>query len=172
MTNKKENKVSNFVKGEVLKLERNSFTFRIFAIVVSYAAMTLWLNAIRTTAPLWFVWVLIIIQLLLYCSIFLSCCARLVVIGLNKNIGLAIFITLAVLGRVNDWELLIIPLTVIVILIYSAKAKNVSNEHKAFLRQKSDITENKETARDYIKSKKGKTHYLIEKNGKREGKWI
>lgn len=124
MTNKTENKVSNFVKGEKFKFERNSFIFRIFAIVVSYMAMTLWLNAIRADASLWFLWVLIVIQFLLYCSIFSSCYTRSVVVGLNKNLGLVVFSALAILGRVNDWELLIIPLLVIIMLILSAKNKN------------------------------------------------
>jgi len=101
--------------------------------VIGYIGITFWLNAIRATAPLWFVWVLIIVQFALYFSIFISSYRRAIGCGLNKNISLIIFIALAILGRVNDWEILVIPLTIIIMLIFSMKTKNVSDDKKHLL---------------------------------------
>ncbi len=138
MENKTENKANEFIKGEVLKMERNSFVVRIIVAAVGYAGITFWLNAIRATAPLWFVWVLIIVQFALYFSIFIAGYRRTVVCGFNKNISFFILVALAVLGRVNDWELVIIPLTVIALLIVSARAKNVSDTGKTLLPEHSN----------------------------------
>jgi hypothetical protein len=131
-----ENKASDFIKTEVLKLERSSFVFSILATAVGYAGITFWLNAIRATASLWFVWVLIVIQFALYFSIFIVSYQRSKVCGLNKNLGIIIFTAFAVLGRVNDWELLTIPLLVVSMLIISTRNKNVSDKGKSLLSEK------------------------------------
>lgn len=136
MENTTNNKAHDFIKGEVLKIERSSFVFRIIATAVGYAGITFWLNSIRVTAPIWFVWILIIIQFVLYFSIFNLGYHRAIICGLNKNIGIIIFIALAILGRVNDWELVIIPLTIVIMLVVSARAKNVSEEMKHSLPEK------------------------------------
>ncbi len=126
MKNNKSNKSNEFIKGEVLKLERNSFAVSIIVTAIGYTGITFWLNAIRANASLWFVWVLIIVQFTLYFSIFISSYRRAIVCDLNKNISLIIFTALTILGRVNDWEILVIPLTIIVMLILSMKNKNIS----------------------------------------------
>lgn len=136
MENETNNKAHDFIKGEVLKMERNSFFVRMIAAALAYAGISYWLNAIRADASLWFVWVLIIIQFALYFSIFIMGYRRAIVSGFNKNLSLIVFIALAILGRVNDWELAVIPLTVIIMLIISAKAKNVSDNSKHLLPQK------------------------------------
>lgn len=118
-----EKQPSDFIKMETQKAERRIFFGKIISIVIGYAGITFWLNAIRATWPIWFVWVLIIVQLILYFSIFVSSYNRASAIGLNKTLGFIIFVALAVLGRVNDWELLIIPLLVVIMLIFSAKNK-------------------------------------------------
>ncbi len=129
MENKTNNKVSDFIKTEVLKFERNSFVFQILIVVVGYIGITLWLNAIRATASLWFVWALIIIQFILYCSIFSVGYLRSLKCGLNKNFGFILFIILAILGRVENWELFIIPVFIIIMLIFSARnLKKMSNK--------------------------------------------
>lgn len=130
MKNEKSNKANEFIKGEVLKLERNGFAVRIIITAIGYVGITFWLNAIRATAPLWFVWVLIIVQFALYFSIFITSYRRAITCGLNKNISIIIFTVLAILGRVNDWEIAIIPLTIIIMLIFSTKAKDVSGDNK------------------------------------------
>ena len=138
MAMENENKAHEFIKGEVIKMERNSFFVRIIAATIAYAGITYWLNAIRADAQLWFVWLLIIVQFALYFSIFIAGYRRAIVSGFNKNISFIIFVALAVLGRVNDWELVVIPLTVIVMLIVSARAKNVSETGKALLPEHSN----------------------------------
>ena len=138
MAMENENKAHEFIKGEVIKMERNSFFVRIIAATIAYAGITYWLNAIRADAQLWFVWLLIIVQFALYFSIFIASYRRAIVSGFNKNISFIIFVVLAVLGRVNDWELVVIPLTVIVMLIVSARAKNVSETGKALLPEHSN----------------------------------
>ena len=132
-----ENKTHEFLKGEVLKMERNSFFVRIIAAALAYAGISYWLNAIRADAPLWFVWLLIIVQFALYFSIFISSYRRAIVSGFNKNLSFIIFVALAVLGRVDDWELVVIPPTVIGMIIISARAKNVSDKGRALLPESS-----------------------------------
>ena len=118
----------DFIDNEVLKIENRSFWFRILASSLGYLVITLWLNSIRTTVSLWFVWILIIIQFSLYFSIFIAGYTRSTVFGLNKNIAWILFSVLAVLGRVNDWELIIIPLLVITMLVLSARNKKISSK--------------------------------------------
>lgn len=128
-----ESKAYDFLKGEVLKMERNSFFVRVIAATLAYAGISYWLNAIRTDAQLWFVWLLIIAQFTLYVSIFISAYRRAIVCGFSKNLGSIVFVALALLARVNDWELVIIPLTVIVMITVSARTRNVSDKGKALL---------------------------------------
>jgi hypothetical protein len=69
-----------------------------------------------------------------YFSIFFLNYTRALVIGLNKKLGFIFFVILAVLGRVNNWELFIIPLLLVVMFIFSAKNNNVSDEKKYLLK--------------------------------------
>ena len=131
-----ENKTSDFLKNEVLKMENRLFWDKILGSSVGYLLITLWLNSIRATASLWFVWILIIIQFALYFSIFISGYQRSKVFGLNKNLALILFIILAVLGRVNDWELVVIPLLIVVMLSFSAINKRVSDKGQTMLPEK------------------------------------
>ncbi len=137
MTMETENKAHEFIKGEVLKMERNSFFVRIIAAALGYAGITYWLNVVRADAELWFVWLLIIVQFALYFSIFIMGYRRTMVSDFNKNLSFIIFVALAILGRVNDWELVVIPLTVIGMIIISARAKNVSDKGKILLPENS-----------------------------------
>jgi len=132
-TSMDKNEWHPFIKEEILKTEKRLFVFKILIITAGYTVITLWLNAIRQKAPPWFVWLLIIIQLTLYFLIFFVSYLRANVCGLNKNLSLILFTTLAVLGRIIylfDWELLIIPILVISMLWISAKNKNISNYWK------------------------------------------
>jgi hypothetical protein len=131
-----ENKANDFIKNEVLKIENRIFFARILGSAIGYALITMWLNSIRTTASLWFVWILIIIQFSLYFWIFVNSYRRSKVLGLNKNLAWIVFSILAVLGRVNNWELLVIPLLIVVMIIFSARNKNVSDEIKHLLPEK------------------------------------
>jgi len=128
-----ENKASDFLKNEVLRMENRMFWGKILSSSIGYLLITLWLNSIRATASLWFVWVLIIIQFALYFSIFISGYQRSKVFGLNKNLALVLFIILVVLGRVNDWEMIVILLLIVVMLAFSARNKKVSKKGQTML---------------------------------------
>jgi hypothetical protein len=112
-----------FVQNETLKLENRMFWARIIGSALGYLVITLILNSIRATAPLWVVWTLIVIQFALYFAIFISGYTRSKALGLNKTLAFVAFVILAVLGRVNDWEVVVIPLAVIAMLIWSATKK-------------------------------------------------
>lgn len=123
MDNQANGTVSNFVANEILKMENRLFWAKLLVASIGYLLITSWLNSIRVTASLWFVWVLIIIQFALYFSIFISSYGRSKALGLNKNFAFIIFVILAILGRVNNWELLIIPILVVIMLVSSARNK-------------------------------------------------
>lgn len=131
MDNQAKTTVSNFVANEILKMENRLFWTKLLIFSIGYLLITLWLNSIRTNASLWFVWILIIIQFALYFSIFISSYGRSKVLGLNKNFALILFTILAILGRVNDWELLIIPLLVVTMLVFSARNKLTKSPNKS-----------------------------------------
>jgi hypothetical protein len=106
---------NDFIKFQVLTLERRSFAFRLVGSAIGYLAITLWL-----------VWMLIIIQFALNFSIFIVSYRRSVVFGLNNALAFIVFVALAVAGRVNVWERFIIPTLVVIMLIFSAVNKKVS----------------------------------------------
>jgi hypothetical protein len=110
--------LSDFAHGEWLKIERTSFFVNIFLIIGGYIGVTFWLNAIRAAASLWFVWVLIGIQFILYCSFFATSYGYSRKCGVG-GIGVILFIFLAILGRVENWELVIIPLTILGMILLS-----------------------------------------------------
>ena len=118
--------MNDFIKTEVLKIKKRLFVVRIFGTLMGYIGITIWLNAIRATAPIWLIWVLIIIQLVLYILIFFISYRRSEKLGLKY--AFVIFIILSVLGRVENWELIIIPMLVITMLIYSARDNNILNK--------------------------------------------
>lgn len=127
------NEASNFFKSEILRLERNMFLGKFLSSAILYTVITLWLNSIRVTASIYFVWILIVIQFAFYFSIFIVSYRYSKVCGLNKNISLILFTLITVLGRVNDWELLIIPLLVVIMLVCAVKNKNLSEKGIAML---------------------------------------
>jgi len=133
MENNPKVTAENFLTNEMLKIENRMFWSKLLSSVIGYILITLWLNSIRATTSLWFVWVLIIIQFALYFSIFITGYQRSKVLGLNKTLAHVIFVVLAVLGRVNDWEIIVIPLLVIVMLIFSVRNKKVSEKGQSML---------------------------------------
>lgn len=119
---------NNFGKNRMMRLENRMFISRIIGYPIVYLVITLWLNSIRETASLTFVWILIIIQFAFYFSIFVTSYRRSNALGFNKNITPYIFIILTILGRINDWELIVIPILVIVMIILSSRSKNISKD--------------------------------------------
>lgn len=123
-TTSEADKLHPFVKNEWLRMKKTEFFVNMLFVLIGYIGITLWLNAIRANANLWFVWVLIIIQFVLYCLVFSTSYQRFKACG-YKRFGIIPFIVFAVLGRVENWELVIIPLLVISMLIISARNKNL-----------------------------------------------
>jgi len=121
----KNQQMHPFIKNEWLKMKRSEFLLKILFIVAGYTGISLWLNAIRATASLWFVWLLIIIQLILYFSIFTVSYLRAKECGF-KRFSFIVFLILSVLGRVENWELVIIPALPVIMLVISARNKNLS----------------------------------------------
>ena len=117
--------MTDFIKNQLLKIENRLFIGRILSYSIGYLFITLWLNHIRTTSSLWFVWVLIIVQFALYFSIFITGYKRSKVLGVSESLSLGVFVVLAILGRVNDWELIVIPLTLIGTILFSLKHNEI-----------------------------------------------
>ena len=115
--------LSEFAYNQRLKIERKLFAGRLLGSAVGYLLITLLLNSIRATASLWVVWPLIIIQFTLYFAIFITSYSRSKALSINAVLSLIVFTALAVLGRVNDWELVVLPVTVVAMLILSAIKK-------------------------------------------------
>ena len=129
-----ETKTQHFLTTEILQSERRVYLGSILTVSLGYLGLTLWLNAIRATANIWLVWILIIIQFSLYFLIFYISYKRSKVIGLG-GIAFPIFIALTILGRVNDWEIIIIPLLIIVMLIFSFRTRNIPDKVKSIVSQ-------------------------------------
>jgi hypothetical protein len=128
-------KVHDLITEEVLRTEKNVFIFRFFLAIGGYVGITLWLNAIRQTAALWFVWVLIALQFFFFFSIFVVAAIRAKQCGYRHT--WLIFVPL-ILSRVNNWELVVIPVFVVIMLILSARNRNVSAEHQHLLPSEAD----------------------------------
>ncbi|MFA5010192.1 MAG: hypothetical protein WC553_03115 [Patescibacteria group bacterium] len=120
-----EESQSEFVKGYIADMNKRGFFLQILVITLAYAGITYWLNAIRADASLWLVWPLIIVQLGLYIAIFFESYKRAQELRV-KWANWIVFVVLGLLGRVNDWEIIVIPITVITMLILSGRriAKN------------------------------------------------
>ena len=120
---KTDNKTDLVIKLFTLQGDRNAYMSSMTLVVIGYAGITFWLNEIRENSSLWLVWMLIIIQLILYFSIFVISYQRAQLIGI-KRFGIIPFIILAILGRVENWEIFIIPLLLITMFLLSAKYVN------------------------------------------------
>ncbi len=112
-----------FIRKEINKLTRTDFVFRIIFNILLYVGVTFWLNSIREHASLWLVWPLIIVQLLLFFWIFTKGYMYMVSKGLNKSVAFTITIIFAVLGRINDWEILAMPCFILISLLIHRKTK-------------------------------------------------
>ncbi len=123
------NRATELVKGEVLRAEKNIFLFRLSITVVSYVGITIWLNAIRQTASSWFLWLFIGIQIFLFLTIFVVSSLRL---RQCQKPSWWLFLPL-ILSRINNWEVVAIPATIIVTVILSERNKNVSQERERLL---------------------------------------
>ena len=118
------NRAAEIVTREVLRAEKNLFILRMFLTVIAYVGITFWLNAVRQTVAAWLLWTLIAVQLFLFLTIFVMSSLRL------RQCRLAswwLWVPLA-LSRINDWEIVAIPATIIVMFIMSERNKHVSQD--------------------------------------------
>ncbi len=132
-------RVYELIKREILRTEKSIFIVIFFLVLAGYVGTTLWLNAIRQSAAIWLVWVLIALQLFLYFSIFVCCIMRAKQCGYRHAFWLICVIAAA--SRVNDWELVLIPVMAIIMLVLSECNQNVSAERQYLLPKESDHTE-------------------------------
>ncbi len=132
--NQRMNRVTGLIAREILRTEKNLFTFRLLAVLASYAGVTYWLNSIRHSAALSVVWCMIGLQLFLYLTIFVVCSLRL---RQCRRKAWWIWGPL-ILSRVNDWEVLLIPLTAIITLILSETNSHISPNRQHLLPAEGD----------------------------------
>lgn len=103
------------------------FAVKLLVATFGYVGVTLWLNAIRQTAASSLVWVLIALQLLCFFAIFVVCWGRAQQCGFRHT---WLMIVPLILSRINDWEWVILPALVVIMLILSARNRHVSAEHQ------------------------------------------
>ena len=127
------------IKRELLRTEKNIFIFSLFLVLAGYVGTTLWLNAIRQSATIWFVWVLIPMQFFLFISIFVVCSMRAKQCGLRYRY-VWLFLVLA-LSRVKNWELVLIPALAVTMLVLSERNQKVSAERQHLLLGEDDHAE-------------------------------
>ncbi len=128
-----EEKTHHFLKNEILSHERNIFISSILITSIGYFAISFFLNSIRANANIIILWILIIIQFTLYFSIFYLSYKRSKIIGWTW-FAFPLFILLAVLGRVEDLEIILIPFVVIIMIILSFRTKNIPDNMKGIFK--------------------------------------
>ena len=111
-------------------MEHRAFVWRLVLTIAAYVSTTLWLNSIRQTAVLWFVWVLIVVQLFFFVTIFVVCSLRLKKCGFRHR--WLLFIPLF-LSRIENWEVAVIPALALFMIILSARNRNVATENLELL---------------------------------------
>jgi hypothetical protein len=123
-------RVHDLITNEVLRMEHRAFVWRFVLTIAAYVGTTLWLNSIRQTAVLWFVWVLIFVQLFFFITIFVVCSLRLKQCGFRHR--WLLFIPFF-LSRVENWEVAVIPGLALFMIILSARNRNVAPENLELL---------------------------------------
>ena len=123
------NRATEVITSEVLRAEKNVFIFRLVITVISYTGITIWLNAIRQTTPVWMLWLLIGVQIFLLLTIFVISSLRM---RRCRKPSWWLWLPL-ILSRINNWEIVAIPTAIIVTLILSEMNKHVSQERAHLL---------------------------------------
>jgi hypothetical protein len=123
------NRAIEIITREILRAEKNLFIFRLFLTLACYIGITVWLNAIRQTASTWLLWTLIALQLFIFLTIFVVSSLRL---RQCKTPSWWLWLPF-ILSRINNWEVVAIPATILVMLILSERNKHVSPERQHLL---------------------------------------
>jgi hypothetical protein len=123
-------RVRDVITDEVLRMQHRAFIWRLVLTIAAYVGVTFWLNSIRQTAAVWFVWALIVFQLFFFISIFVVCSLRARQCGYRHT--WLLFIPLF-LSRIDNWEVVVIPALAVVMTILSIRNRKVSPEHQDLL---------------------------------------
>ena len=123
-------RVHELLTNKVLRTEHRAFVLCFLLTIAAHVGTTLWLNSIRQTAALWFVWVLIVVQLFFFLTIFVMCSLRLKQCGFRHR--WLLFIPLF-LSRVENWQIVVIPVLALCMIILSARNRNVAPENQNLL---------------------------------------
>jgi hypothetical protein len=134
----RSNPARDIITKELLRMENGAFIVRLFLVIGCYVGVTFWLNAIRQTAAIWFVWVLIAVQFFFLISIFVVCSLRAKQCGFQHT---WLILVALILSRINNWEVVIIPALVVFMLILSTRNRTVSVEHEHLLPPESEPSE-------------------------------
>ena|ERR1035437_10191633 len=86
-------------KRDKIRAEKGFFIVKTVITILIYIGLSSWLDSIRTTAPVWFVWILAITHIIFYFLIFLISYSRLKVCGYKKLSW--IVLVLFILGSVS-----------------------------------------------------------------------
>lgn len=104
----------------LLPAKKRHFAAKLLWVVAWYIAISLLINAVHKDASTVFKVSLTLLAFFLYLYIFALCGVR----ASESRRGISLFIIfLGILGRVNDYELIIIPIVVLATLIISAKQR-------------------------------------------------
>lgn len=128
------NRAAEVITREILRAEKNIFMLRVAVAAGSYLGISLWLNAIRQTVSAWVLWLLVGLQLFLFLTIFVICSLRMR--QCQKPRWWLWFPLL--LSRINNWEVVAIPATIIVTLVLSERNKYVSQQREHLLASEED----------------------------------
>jgi hypothetical protein len=123
----------NIIKLLTLKRDGIIYIVKIIFLLFLYYTSSYWLHSITITAPSdpfehsnIFFWVLIVIQTLLFITIFYSSYKRAKAWGLETKLGIFIFTAYAILCGVDTpRSLLLLPLFTITMIVLTFRFKNV-----------------------------------------------
>jgi hypothetical protein len=126
--------VNNLIERKILRAEKNIFIFTLFVFAAGYVGTTWWLNSLRQnlSTPTAILWVLIGVQFFCLISLFVMSSLRAKQCG-YRHPGFAL-ISVLILSRINDWELVVLPAFLLIMLILSERNHNVSAERHSWLR--------------------------------------
>jgi hypothetical protein len=139
MAVEEDDPVRNFLVLVLLEQERESFTFGLIAVLVGYVGVSFWFRSEPS-------WILGTGMLILWGMFFQVAFRRLVEMGVRYAWLLAIP---AVVSRINNWEIVILPVVAIGMLIASARTTHLSHRYDdLIIGMLDDFEEDKQYPRD------------------------
>lgn len=114
-------------KVEILKIENRKFVKLIILNVLLYFLFSFFLNKVRASISLFILYPMIFIQFYMLFLVFKSCYNRMIDCGLNKYLSYITFILICATSRINNLEIIVIPIMIIITILISTFNKNLSN---------------------------------------------